>query len=201
MYELDSVKAKRLADVARHKESIEIISKEVSHLEDALLKAKAAHMKSVQDVKRYQEKLRALDIAVEEAQNMPEEKKREKEKESKQLMGRFLSAFESTPEQEREKCLKKLAKYEAEVQAKSNDIATKKKWLLDAIAKRDEIYTQVSPRVHTLLDLYSRDSLTNVSRRCWHLKWQKRIDCNALRRCCEGSAAWKDKLWRDVLDC
>jgi hypothetical protein len=143
VYELDAVKAKRLADVARHKESVEIISREVAHLEEALLKAKAAHMKSVQDVKRYEEKLRVLEVAVEEAQNMSEEKRKEKEKESKQLMGRFLSAFESTPEQERDKCLKKLAKHEAEMHAKSNDIATKKKWLLDAITKRDEIYAEV----------------------------------------------------------
>ena len=146
VFELDSVKATRLSEVARHKENVEAISREVRGLEEALHKTKTAFGRCVFDVQRYQQKVKEASEAVAEAQNMSEERRREREREGKQLMGRFLSAFETTPEQERDKCLKKLAKYEADMHAKSKEIDMRRKALLDAIARRDDIYAEVGIR-------------------------------------------------------
>ena len=141
LFELDSVKAKRLGEMSHHKEQMEAVGQEVRHLEESLRKAKSAHAKCVSDVRRYQERVKEASEAVEAARRLSEE--RGGEKEGKQLMGRFLSAFETTPEQDRDKCLKKLAKYEADMRTKSREIDTRKKRLLEAIAKRDDVCAEV----------------------------------------------------------
>eukprot|EP00604_Paraphysomonas_vestita_P001008 CAMPEP_0174819188 /NCGR_PEP_ID=MMETSP1107-20130205/2281_1 /TAXON_ID=36770 /ORGANISM="Paraphysomonas vestita, Strain GFlagA" /LENGTH=614 /DNA_ID=CAMNT_0016032233 /DNA_START=570 /DNA_END=2414 /DNA_ORIENTATION=- len=67
---------------------------------------------------------------------MTEEKKKEKEK----VIGRFFSAFESNPIQEKEKQLKKIERLEQEAAMKVKDIAAKKKILLESIARKDDVY-------------------------------------------------------------
>jgi len=144
VFELDNYKATRLREVTKHKEECERVSREIQALQESLAKTKKSLLKTMDDVEAARDKLQILNRAVEEAAKMSEEKKREKEKESKQIMGRILSAFETTPEQDRDKQLRRLNRLEAEMVARSDEIATKKKALLDLYAERDVVFAEAS---------------------------------------------------------
>lgn len=140
VFELDNYKSIRLADVTKHKTEIEKVLEDVKQNEENLIKAKRSLMKTLDDVQAGKDKLLLIEKAIEDfLAKMTEEKKKEKEK----VIGRFFSAFESNPIQEKEKQLKKIERLEQEAAMKVKDIAAKKKILLESIARKDDVYGKV----------------------------------------------------------
>jgi hypothetical protein len=137
VFQLDNYKSIRLTDIIKHKTEIEKVLDEVKSHEENLVKAKKSLIKTLDEVQNCKEKLISTEKAIEELSlKMTEEKKKEKEK----VIGRFLSAFESNPIQEKEKLLRRLERLDQEAGLKVKDIAQKKRSLLESIARKDEVY-------------------------------------------------------------
>eukprot|EP01038_Epipyxis_sp_PR26KG_P010031 gene10031-13488_t len=135
--ELEELKLNRSTNVNKHKINVQNCLRDVSIAEEALDKAKKAHLKGKTDLNTATEKLAVLDLAVNEHLKMVEDRKKEVSKENKFLMGRMLSAFEASPEQERDKQYKKRIRKENELNAFTQQIIEKKKNLMDKINAMD----------------------------------------------------------------
>ena len=140
VFELDTFNAKRTADMIFQKKEIARATSEVETAMTALSQAKKNHTKTADQIQLTKDRIAYLDVTIEQNAKLNEEKKAEKEREKKHLMGRILSAFESTPEQDREKQAKKLNKLQSELIHYEKDIQMKKLSLLEKIHHRDELY-------------------------------------------------------------
>jgi hypothetical protein len=140
---LEGVKNYRTNEITKYKSMVQNCSKEVLLANEALDKAKKYFVKAKTDVQTAKVKLVALEELVIETSKLNEEKKREKEKDStysgsgKYFMGQMLKAFESTPEQERDKQEKKLIKKYNHMIDCASDIVMKKKALMTKMEERD----------------------------------------------------------------
>jgi hypothetical protein len=143
--ELEEVKVNRASYVNRHKVIVQNSIKEVTAAEDALDKAKKNYLKAKADFERAKEKLATLESAVMESNRLLEERKREANgRESNSKWKMFSSAFESTPEQERDKQFKKVERRHAELVMCMGQIIEKKNLLMDRISNMDNVLQRVS---------------------------------------------------------
>ena len=150
VFELDNYKSIRLADITKHKTEIEKVLEDVKQNEENLIKSKKSLLKTLEDIQFAREKLFQIERAIEDFQaKMTEERKKEKEK----VIGRFFSAFETNPIQEREKQVKKIERLDQEAAMKVKDIALKKKLLLESIARKDDVYGKVFNFIYLTLSL------------------------------------------------
>jgi hypothetical protein len=142
VFELDNYKAIRLSDITKHKTEIEKILEDIKENEENLLKSKRSLQKTNDDLSLAKDKLFQIEKSIEEffSKQMTEERKKEKEK----VIGRFLSAFESTPLQDKERQLKRIERLEQEVLVRVKDVKDKKRILLESIKKKDDIYEKVT---------------------------------------------------------
>lgn len=146
---LDEVRSIRSTETSKYKAAVQNTLKEMAIAIEALNKAKQNYAKAKLDVQTTESKLAASEQAVIDAEKH-EVKKKEKEKEqgpSKLSMGRFLSAFEATPEQrreERDKMQKKLIKRFTHLNDCIGEIAAKKKALAKKHDEKDRTIQIVS---------------------------------------------------------
>jgi hypothetical protein len=146
--DLDDLKLSRAANVNKHKVAVQNCLRDVTNAEDALDKAKKNFAKAKADLERSKMKLIGAEAAVVEAQRVFEEKKKEnmgKEttNSNKFSMGRMLSAFESTPEQERDKMQRKVDRRSQDVASCLQQIFEKKCLLMEKIASMDSTLQKV----------------------------------------------------------
>lgn len=159
--DLDDLKISRAALVNRHKIAVQNCLREVAHAEEALDKAKKNYQKAKSDLERGKNKLVVCEAAVVEAQRVSEEKKLREaggRDSNKFSMGRMLSAFENTPEQERDKQQKKVDRRNNEVALCQSQIVEKKAMLMDRISVMDSALQKV--RTITIL-LFTYDRISN----------------------------------------
>jgi hypothetical protein len=143
-FELLSYKSQRIAEVTNCKNEIANAQDEIEVAQEQLLECKRQFIKTMDDVQQQRERISLLDVTIAENAKMSEAEKLKKEKEYKPLMGRILSAFEQTPENEREKLQKKLKRLEADLLGYSAEIQGKKKHLVNRIALKDALLKKVS---------------------------------------------------------
>lgn len=142
---LEMLKSKRGSKVMSIKQTIQNDFKMIASAKEALEKAKKVLAKAKADRLRARDKLAVLERALTETQRINEEKLKEaKDPGSKFSMGRMFSAFESNPEQDRDKQARKLEKRKNEVQMARQGIVDRKKDLLDAFAALDNDYAKSS---------------------------------------------------------
>jgi hypothetical protein len=143
--ELERTRLKRLNQVTEHKNNINDATDEAVTAASDLAKAKQSYIKVLGEVEIVRQKLSVAIKNLHALKSMTEaEKKKKKEEENKYSMGRLFSAFDRSPEDECKHQSKKLKKLEAEMVVKRQDIADKKKMLLDKIQRKEQFYTQVS---------------------------------------------------------
>lgn len=137
--DIEDLRAKRAASINKHKAQVQHCLKDISLAQDALDKAKRYYSKAKVDFERSTERLGLAEKAVEENTRLMEEKRKEfPNKDSKFSVGRMLSsAFESTPEQERDKQQKKVEKRKDEMAMAAENILEKKQFLIDMISAHD----------------------------------------------------------------
>lgn len=145
---LDGVRLYCTSEVAKCKEVVQNATKDVGKAYIALDKAKRNFAKAKLEVEHTKAKLLNVQQVFLEWERANEEKRREREKDpthssSKFSMGRMLSAFETTPEQDRDKQVRKLAKRQYHLMECSAEIAAKKKALLVRIEERDSAIQMV----------------------------------------------------------
>jgi Tfp pilus assembly major pilin PilA len=131
---IEEVKASRAAMLTKHKAAVQLSNKEVAHAHDALDKAKKHYVKAIADLNGAKERLLSFDA---EPEKIQEEKK-------SNFMGRMLSAFESTPMQDREKQQRRVIKRINNVLLCRRDISSKRRMLKEKIGLRDAAIAQVS---------------------------------------------------------
>lgn len=130
---IEEVKTNRAAILLKHKTAVQLANKEVSNAHDALDKAKKLYIKAVADLDGAKERLIASESDIEKLQD---DKKHN-------FMGRMLSAFESTPIQDREKQQRRVIKRINNVLLCRRDIAAKRRLLKEKISLRDAAIAQV----------------------------------------------------------
>ncbi len=151
---LESVKTHRTLEVTRMKSHVTSSMKEVSLAVDALDRAKKAFTKAKMDVHLATSKLFALEQALLDYERGLEERRKERERDAlhgsgnKFSMGRMLSsAFEFTPEQDRDKQQRKLMKKKSNLLEAGVEIATRKKALMMRLQERDAAIQMVHMHV------------------------------------------------------
>jgi hypothetical protein len=145
--ELEDLKIGRAAIVNKSKVTVQNCQRDVTSAEDSLDKAKKHFQKVKQDYKRSKEKLAVIEQQVVEYLKVTEERKKENvgKDANKYTMSRMLiSAFESTPEIDRERQNKKVARKLQEALAAKQNITDKKRELLDRIQALDAALAKVS---------------------------------------------------------
>lgn len=142
-FELLTYKSERISEVTNNKNEVLAATQDVHTAEENLLNSKRNFVKAMEDVQAVREKLVQVEQTIVELSKLNEEDRKRKEKENRHIMGRFFSAFDSTPEQDKEKLLKKLKKLELEMIACSGDIVTKKNELISKIYVKDMLCKKV----------------------------------------------------------
>jgi hypothetical protein len=144
LHSLDLLKTQRGARILNIKQQIQNDLRNITTAKEGLEKAKKVLLKANQDHVRATDKLSGLEKAVLDAQRGQEEKQKEGlVGKDKFLMGRVFSAFESHPEQDRDKQVRKVEKRRHELLAAKQGILERKKDLLEAYAALDEDYNKV----------------------------------------------------------
>lgn len=147
-HHLEELKHSRIIFINNMKNQIQTIVKDVTVAQDAVIKAKKHHAKTKQDYQRSVEKLSTLEIAAKEYLKLQEEKKRESlnnKDNSKFSVGRMFSAFETTPDQDRDKQIRKVEKRRNEMIQASNLILEKRNFLLELLYSADNAFDLVNP--------------------------------------------------------
>lgn len=150
--DMDQLKVDRATKVNKQKATIQNLLADIAIAEDFLSKAKKAHAKAKSDYLRAQQKLIGLEKAVLESQKLQEEKRKEgflgkefSQGNQRFSMGRmFSAAFESTPEQERDRYFMKVLKRSDEMNNAYQVILQKRKRLLELYELLDLTYQKVS---------------------------------------------------------
>ena len=148
---LEDFKISRAALVNKDKTFIQTKLREVNQAEEALDRAKKHAQKCKKDLEKSSEKLTNYERIYQEAKQKEEEKKREqaanptaRESGGKFNVARmFTSAFESSPEQDRDRQQKKVEKRREELRLANEAILEKKRMLLDLLAQLDEGFQKV----------------------------------------------------------
>jgi hypothetical protein len=143
---LESMKSRRGSRVIQLKQTIQNDLKNIGLAKEAVEKSKKVLSKAEADYLRATEKLAVLDRAVIEFQRMSEEKIKEsmnRDSGNKFSMGRMFSAFESNPEPDRDKQVRKVEKRRHEVLLAKEHIVEKKRELLHAYHQLDEDHVNV----------------------------------------------------------
>jgi hypothetical protein len=97
------------------------------------------------------EKLDALERSALELSQMSDQQRKERERElDKNVLGRMFGAFQLTPEQEKEKLLKKVNKGKYELLAANEEIATRRKELLRKVQIRDDTIDKVTKNIRSI---------------------------------------------------
>ncbi|RYH23994.1 hypothetical protein EON65_17220 [archaeon] len=145
---LEQLKSKRGSRVIHTKQSIQQDLKSVSIAKENLDKAKKVLNKAKADHLRAVDKLCGLEKTLAEFQRISEEKAKEaitRDSVNKFSVGRMFSqAFESNPEQDRDRQIRKVEKRKNEVLAARQGILQRRKELLDAYRLLDENYLKSS---------------------------------------------------------
>jgi hypothetical protein len=160
---LEDLKVNRSATINRNKVFITNKLREVTAAEEALDRAKKNQSKAKKDVEKAKEKLQGLERTIRENQlkagggssgslgiegghssTGSSGAAGQPARENKFVMSRMFSAFEVTPEQERDKQSKKLERKREELAQANAAINEKKGHLLDLLAELDESFYKVS---------------------------------------------------------
>ena len=132
--------SQRYSEILKQKNNVQLAIKGANAAVEALEKSKKFFQKAKLDCESANAKIELFDLTIQE--NLHNDKKKEKDVgTSKWLSSRILgslAAFDFTPEQEREKLVNKLIKKKATLDVASNDIALKKKELIEKIEIKDE---------------------------------------------------------------
>lgn len=139
--ELEDLKVRRTTTTNQVKMNVQGSLREVALAEEALEKAKKGFVKAKADFERGVEKLKVLERGViDYHRNLEEKKKEQSNRDSTKFsMGRmFQSAFESHPEQDRDKQQKKVFRRKNEMTLAANNIIEKKKHLLLCLTTVDQ---------------------------------------------------------------
>ena len=138
--DIEELRVKRAAMINRHKAKVQNCLKDIASAQEALEKAKKHYVKTRMDYQKSTERLEQAERAVEENIRLTEEKRRENpQKDSKFSVGRMLSsAFESTPEQERDRHQRKVERRRDEMTLAAEGIVEKKQILISMISMHDE---------------------------------------------------------------
>lgn len=141
---LSELKSGRNVVIQRNRNLIENSYRDVKHAGEMLNKAKLTFLKAKQECAQHREKLSACERAVEmaSAEKLAKESEAANRNEAsgarnKSFSKMFSSAFENTPEMERDKQEKRVGKRIQELIAASADIKTKKAILTEKISVRD----------------------------------------------------------------
>lgn len=134
--DLEEQKLSRASTLNKHKVSVQNCLRDVTQAEEALEKAKKNYLKAKMDYERGKEKLTIADQAVLDAQKLSRKELQSKDA-NRFSVGRVLSAFENTPEQERDKQQKKVERRRSELITCLGQIGEKKTALLEKIAGMD----------------------------------------------------------------
>eukprot|EP01035_Chromulina_nebulosa_P019370 gene19370-25237_t len=137
---IEEVKNNRITISNKHKNAVLNATKEVALATESLDKAKKLYAKANLEMLGAKDKLQQLDIELERIQ---EEKK-------SNFMGRMLSAFESTPSQDRDKQQRRVHKRLNNVILCSNEITAKKKILREKLFFRDYVIAQATEAAQAL---------------------------------------------------
>lgn len=142
---VEESKAARAIEIIKYKNIVQNSIKEVYFANDLLDKSKINYAKLKLDFVASKEKLLAANHAVVEYERVNEEKKKDKElnKTNKSAMSKMFSRFESSPEEERDKLLAKVAKKDEKVSIALEQIEAKKKLLATALNSRDYAIQEV----------------------------------------------------------
>ena len=144
--DLEDLKIGRAAVINKSKVTVQNCQRDVSSAEDALEKAKKNFQRIQQEHQRSLEKLASIEQHVVEYTKMLEERKRESAGKdgNKYTVSRMLiSAFESTPEQDKDKQTKKVTRKLEEMKTATKQIADRKRELLDRINALDIALSKV----------------------------------------------------------
>jgi hypothetical protein len=140
--DLEDYKVTRAASINKHRINVQNSMKDIAIAQEALDRAKKNYNKAKNDLHDANDKLSALEIIV--ATNAEEKTKEVQGRESSRFsMGRMLSAFEVTPEQERDKLQKKRVRKYSELISCITQIAEKKNNLMDKINILDNAMQKV----------------------------------------------------------
>lgn len=146
--DLETLKVDRAAVINKHKVSIQSCLRDISLAQDGLDKAKKHYLKTKSDFQRSSERLVQAEKAVEESIRISEERKRDvSTKETNKSWSRMFSAFESTPEQERDKQQKKVDKRRDELAVAADNIVERRQLLLNMLSRYDEEIQEVRSSV------------------------------------------------------
>lgn len=149
---LDELRTERNKVVDKYKAIISNCMKDVTSAEELLDKAKKNYVKSSKDYQLATNKLVASEIACEEWKKSMENKKLLQQQQGKSdktnfSMGRIISAFESTPENDRDKQNKKVIKKKCEMASSFDQITEKKRNLIEKISAIDDSIAKVRPYI------------------------------------------------------
>ena len=137
---LDTYKSDKIANDLPYRLSVSNAIKEVQNASESLNKSKRMYIQAIHEFNVIQEKINVLQYQIDNVDVMNEEKK---DISNNFLMGRVLSAFELTREQEKERLLKKLIKIENDLILYADDMNTKKMNLASKLSVRDMAIEQV----------------------------------------------------------
>lgn len=149
--DLEDLKIGRAAVINKSKVTVQNCQRDVSSAEDALEKAKKNFQRIQQEHQRSLEKLASIEQHVVEYTKMLEERKRESAGKdgNKYTVSRMLiSAFESTPEQDKDKQTKKVTRKLEEMKTATKQIADRKRELLDRINALDIALSKVPDHLY-----------------------------------------------------
>ena len=141
--DLEILKEERTWIINKHKVNVQTCLKDIATAQDGLEKAKRSFLKSKNDYERSSERLSQAERALEESIRLSEEKKKEISAKESTKWSRMFSAFESTPEQEREKQLKKVDKRRDELSNAADAIVERRQLLLNVLARYDQEIMEV----------------------------------------------------------
>lgn len=148
---LNILMSKRSAEIASHNRYMQQAERNYAIAMDSLSKAKAKHMKLVEQIKQLQPKV-AKSLVSETKEIPTEEKKRELEKKNG-YFGRIFSSFETSAEQEREKTVKKLERLKQECLASYSEMMLKKNIVIQTMSALDLAEENVKTKYFDLLHL------------------------------------------------
>jgi hypothetical protein len=142
--ELEDAKLQRAVVINKHKVGIQTCLNNITHAQEAVLKAKKHHCKTKIDFERTAERLEIAEKAAEDYAKLLEEKKKDTSNKDNNKWSRMFSAFESTPDQERDKLQKKYSKRHEEMISAANTILERRRQLLALLSHYDEQIQQVN---------------------------------------------------------
>jgi hypothetical protein len=136
--DLETLKVDRATIINKHKVSIQTCLRDIANAQEGLEKAKKNYVKTKADFLRSIERLTQAEKAVEENIRLTEERKKDMSSKESNKWSRMFSAFESTPEQERDKQQKKVEKRRDELSIAADAIIERRQLLLNMLARYDE---------------------------------------------------------------